>query len=454
MRFRTILAAVALALVPGSISAQGPQVRLFRTWLPPDVTVVDGFFRVDGDLLGTGAQCAYVATLAVRDSTGATLVHNEWTGQCPPPRDGEAQAALETFQFAVKPAAYTVEVSVRPEGHTQLKRTTTVRVSSLPKTAVSDLVLGARTGWIGDVDSTAAWTLRRGDLGVQVMSETVVAESAPNLAYYVELYPENRGGRIDGRVMGAIRRADGRIVHEVVLQRLDGVAVSFPVAGNLSLEGLAPGDYRFETRIEMGDTTITRAESFRMISAALAAGPRGGWFAALTESQLRDLFAPVVVLLDSRDRSRYERLAPDGKRRFLAEFFGVEPTPPGASKPPNVLDEYLERVRVVRERFGEKAGRAAWETDRGRVYLLRGEPTSRFQRPVSRDGSSPYEIWYYTIASGYTYLFVDETRLGDYRLIFSTDPLQATLPDWDRRVGADAIDDLIRLGVRIRPPGQ
>jgi hypothetical protein len=79
---------------------------------------------------------------------------------------------------------------------------------------------------------------------------------------------------------------------------------------------------------------------------------------------------------------------------------------------------------------------------------MRGEPTQIVDRPVSRDGSPPYQIWQYSTSPGYVYLFLDESRFGNFRLIFTTDPNQASLPGWERRVGAEAMQDLNRIGVR------
>ncbi len=48
------------------------------------------------------------------------------------------------------------------------------------------------------------------------------------------------------------------------------------------------------------------------------------------------------------------------------------------------------------------------------------------------------------------YLFVDETRFDHYRLIFSTDPAEAPLPQWQTRVGRIALSELEQyFGIRV-----
>jgi hypothetical protein len=119
----------------------------------------------------------------------------------------------------------------------------------------------------------------------------------------------------------------------------------------------------------------------------------------------------------------------------------------------SALDAYLERVRVVNSRFAERAGRSTqqpWRTDRGRIYLIQGEPGSTVLRP-SPTSRAPYEIWQYPSGQGLAYLFADDTRMGHYRLIFTNDPNEQSVPDWSRLVASEALEDLARLG--IRPSG-
>jgi len=106
---------------------------------------------------------------------------------------------------------------------------------------------------------------------------------------------------------------------------------------------------------------------------------------------------------------------------------------------------FLERSREVERNFAERTGdeaRPTWQTDRGRVVMLRGLPADRIRRPMPANDTRPYEIWYYNIGSGYVYLFADESGFGHYRLLYSTDPTMVTLPDWARRAGPGAVSEL------------
>jgi GWxTD domain-containing protein len=454
MKITTAFLILLLGLPALKPAAQELDITMYRSLVPPNLTLVEGLFRVGPEMLGGPQHCDYTVQLAVLDGRGTPLVKNEWKGTCPKNADGAVAAALETFSFAVHPARYTVDVTVRPKDRPEAALHTRATVDALPEeTRLSDLVLARSVAWM-DSTKQGVWTFRRGELGIHGASEIVATERDPSIGYYLELYGSEERP-MTGQLTGLVKRPDGRVLAQLPLQSFDGVAESRPLAGNFSVAGLAPGEYELEARIQLADTTISRTHPFRMAVAAtvVAATPSDvGYFWQLTDAELQRLFDPIVLTLDNRARELYESLDPDGKRRFLQQSFaGLEPTGEGLEG--NALDIYLERVRTVEEKYGERAGeeaRPGWRTDRGRIYLMRGEPAQLVDRAVSRDGAPPYQIWQYTTSPGYVYLFLDESRFGHYRLIFTTDPTQTTLPDWERRVGPDVFDDLARMGIRVR----
>lgn len=428
-------------------------ITLYRSWQPPNVTVIDGMFRVEPELGQAGGECRYAVDLQVEDSAGAVLLRDDWESDCARAADGSAVASLETFQFAVLPARYTLRVSVRAVGDAARAAQTTRTVEGLaPPVRLSDLVLGKQVGWADSASSTP-WTFRRGAIGILTASEVVVQAEDPRLAYYVEVYADSATS-LNGRLIGVVKRQDGSEVVRVALRELRDLRQSEPVAGQMSVAGLPPGDYLLEARLELADTVLVRSHPFSMTTPMLAGGAPtgGGYFASLSDAELAELFDPLVVWLQTEaERQRYESLTPEGRRTFLREYFqGAEPSGNPESDAP--LDVYLARVKHVQTAFRERVGRSeqeGWRTDRGRIYLRLGEPTSRVVRPRPQQGP-PYEIWFYAIRSGYVYLFVDERGFGNHYLLYSNDPAENPLPGWEKRVGAGAIDDLAQLGIRVR----
>lgn len=449
-----VLAVLAGAILAAPVRGQTLQVTMYRSWLPPNITVIDGLFRVDGAMLHTGPECEYSVRLTVVDETGTQLVRNEWEGRCPPPVNGQPSGALETFEFAVVPANYSVNVTVTPKNDGSAV-TASMPLRNLPDDALaSDLILGRRTGWI-DPRVDVQWTIRKGDLGIAAASEVVAEQERPRLAYYLEVYPGEMEP-MSGKLVGVIRRLDGMQMARMDLQSLADVREARPLAGNVSLAGLAPGEYVLETRLELADTTILRSHPFRMEGVAAqqptttAGDVSNEYFRSLSPERLAELFDPVIVTLKRQaDRDLYATLNPDGRRNFLYQYFGrVSPTPGGEGE--NPLDLYLERVQHVNGQFTERqGGRAGWQTDRGRIWLQNGQPPNLISRPLPRDGAAPYQIWQYTVPA-YVYVFIDEARIGAFQLIYTTDPLEQSRPDWDTRLSEELIEDLARLGIPVK----
>jgi GWxTD domain-containing protein len=450
-----IFTAVVLA---ASIAAAAPQeprpeVTIYRSWRAPNITVVEGMFRVDPELLET-ATCSYGVELTVRDSEGTQLTRENWTGTCPE-QDGRLAAALETFEFQIVPAAYTVEVAVYPAADPARRRTTTLEVRGLAQNPlVSDLILARDVAFVDSADARQ-WTIRRGTIGMQLSSQLIVRPDDPRLSYYLELYADE-DVPMTGSVAGIVRRADGRELTRVTLLTLNNQTVPRPVAGTLPVPGLPDGMYTFETHVQLADTTIVSSHPFTVAPAATVAATGTGWFGTLSDEEFGELFDPVVVwlkaLTSASSAQLYETLPRHAQREFLAQQFGREGPTPGDGDD-SALDAYLERVRVVNSRFVQRAGRGTqqpWRTDRGRIYLILGEPGSTVLRP-SPPSRAPYEIWQYPSGQGLVYLFADDTRMGHYRLIFTNDPNEQSVPDWSRLVASEALEDLARLG--IRPTG-
>jgi GWxTD domain-containing protein len=188
----------------------------------------------------------------------------------------------------------------------------------------------------------------------------------------------------------------------------------------------------------------------RLLAAPAPSTVGGSYFSSLTDQQLKELFDPVIVTLQKQaDRQLYEQLNPDGRRRFLNEYFGgVTPTAGGQGT--NPLDLYLQRVQQVNREYSGRSGEPGWRTDRGKIFLLRGAPENKTAKPLPPGGATPYEIWVYNSAPGYYYVFIDESRIDNYRLILTSDPNESSLPDWERRLSNEVFEDMFRMGVRPR----
>lgn len=98
--------------------------------------------------------------------------------------------------------------------------------------------------------------------------------------------------------------------------------------------------------------------------------------------------------------------------RFLAFWEARDPNP--ATEVNELQVEYYNRCNRADIMFS--AGHLeGWRTDRGRIYILYGQPDTVESHPMNPDGY-PYEVWVYT-DKDLRFVFVDEYGFGDYRLI-------------------------------------
>ncbi|MCW8824752.1 MAG: GWxTD domain-containing protein, partial [Ignavibacteriaceae bacterium] len=75
-----------------------------------------------------------------------------------------------------------------------------------------------------------------------------------------------------------------------------------------------------------------------------------------------------------------------------------------------------------------------WKTDRGRVFLVYGEPSEIDRHPNETD-TRPYVIWIYeSIEGGVLFVFGDLTGFSDYQLLHSTKRGELRDDSWRRRI--------------------
>jgi GWxTD domain-containing protein len=183
----------------------------------------------------------------------------------------------------------------------------------------------------------------------------------------------------------------------------------------------------------------------KLAEQAQTSGATADMFAQLTEARADTLFAPLFYLASMSELSVYRGLTLEGKRRFLREFWRQRDPTPGT--PDNELQAgFYQRMAEANRRFreGGAAEIPGWRTDRGKILILRGEPDEIMRRP-SNGPSNPWEAWRYTRPRPLKYVFYDQTRLGNYQMIYTDDRNERSMPGWERLVGQDAVEEIARF---------
>lgn len=121
----------------------------------------------------------------------------------------------------------------------------------------------------------------------------------------------------------------------------------------------------------------------------------------------------VTYLATAQWISKFKEANPDERKRLWEEFWrGRDPNP---TTPKNEFyEEHVRRFQYANQTFSTSLT-PGWRSDRGRIYILNGEPdeVEQYSGDVSRN---PVEVWYY-YSKGKRFIFVDETGFGDYVLV-------------------------------------
>jgi GWxTD domain-containing protein len=126
-----------------------------------------------------------------------------------------------------------------------------------------------------------------------------------------------------------------------------------------------------------------------------------------------EFFSKVRYIITKQEKKIFLNLPEEERDAFIQEFW--EKRDPDPNTEVNEFKErYFNRIEEANQLFSRGQGNG-WLRDRGRIYILLGQPEHREQYPrgVTFYGS-PTEIWYY---GPYPIIFTDEYYSGEYRLV-------------------------------------
>jgi GWxTD domain-containing protein len=162
-----------------------------------------------------------------------------------------------------------------------------------------------------------------------------------------------------------------------------------------------------------------------------AASIRAAEMAGLSSEELAEEFRQAQYIATPEEVRTFSQLTEaEARRDFLAKFW-LEVEKGRMERPPVRRADYLQRVSMANDRFRSQA-RPGWRTDRGRVFILYGEP-DQIERFPNTIGGKPYEIWhFYQIENGVQFVFVDRTGFSEYQLVHSTKRGEQRDDGWER----------------------
>lgn len=449
-----VLSAPWVAQLPADSGSLGVRTARFARG---DRTVVDGLVQVPLAMLspaspGPNGIAAFTLEAEVMDSGGQTLSRSSWTRRLPAGALALPGAlTVESLALALGPGTYTLRVSVQDSASGLRHSLAQPIVAYRTRPAVSDLLVGSGFRSGAGPDSVARPGEVRTALGFIVSApEVVLRPAAARLYFYCEVYRDTaaRDTAVSWRV--SVRGADGRVLVQPPQSSSPVVRGVGVASGSVDLAGLPPGRYALAFESEQAGDVVARSAPFRMTgfeadqrAEAQAAGAvEGDLYERMTEAQLDSLYQPLVYLMTSDQFGIYPGLTVEGKRRFLRAFWRERDTNRATTTNEAEADFYA-RVAEANRRFreGGSAEVPGWRTDRGRIFILKGDPDEVLRRPQAGP-APPWEAWKYSRGRLRKYVFMDQTRLGNYVLIHSDDRLERSMPNWEDMIGTEAVREI------------
>ncbi len=155
-----------------------------------------------------------------------------------------------------------------------------------------------------------------------------------------------------------------------------------------------------------------------LIFALGAAAPQK---ATLPEPYRKWLEEEVVYIITPLERDVFLKLQTDRERDLFIDAFWKHRDPNPGAKENSFKTEHYKRINYANHYFGRTSPLPGWKTDRGRMYIILGEPGD-IQRFSSGQGVYPTEVWFYQdkaalgLDPGFNLLFFQERGQGDYKL--------------------------------------
>jgi GWxTD domain-containing protein len=141
----------------------------------------------------------------------------------------------------------------------------------------------------------------------------------------------------------------------------------------------------------------------------------------LPEQYKKWLDEEVVYIITPKEREVFLKLQTDKEREIFIEAFWKQRDPTPGTPANEFREEHYRRVQHATQFYGRSTPLPGWRTDRGRIYIILGEPRS-IEQYDNVQNVYPTEIWLYQLdpASGlpaaFNVIFFRENGTGDYIL--------------------------------------
>jgi GWxTD domain-containing protein len=347
--------------------------------------------------------------------------------------------------FIINEGAYKVIVTGSDRNNQQNKKNITDIFIVKPfldlNVAISDIQLASNI--IQGSENTSS-IFYKNTYEVTPLPASICGEQQPVLFYYSELYNLQRNSTPDNyRLDELVVNSRGNVVSSKS-KKINSSVNSRVEVGIIKVHKLPTDTYTLfinlvdssanygvasSKRFFVYNPSIVSVDSFQTtVSPVLSTT-----FGAMSEEELDDLFAKSKYIATDAEKDKYKLLSTvEAKREFIYNFWKNREENPSFEKKVS-YQTYIKRIEECNSRFSA-IGKKGWQTDRGRVYMIYGEP-SEIERYPNETNTKPYEIWHYNdIEGGVIFIFGDITGFNDYLLLHSTKRGELRDDYWQRRI--------------------
>jgi len=133
----------------------------------------------------------------------------------------------------------------------------------------------------------------------------------------------------------------------------------------------------------------------------------------------------VVYIITPLEKDVFLRLETDRERELFIEAFWKQRDPTPGTSLNEFKEEHYRRVQYANRMFGRTTSLPGWKTDRGRFYILLGEPQD-IERFTGEAQIYNTEVWFYQgltkygLPTGFYLIFYQKGGVGDYVLYSPT----------------------------------
>jgi GWxTD domain-containing protein len=141
----------------------------------------------------------------------------------------------------------------------------------------------------------------------------------------------------------------------------------------------------------------------------------------LSEQYKKWLDEEVVYIITPKERDVFLKLQTDKEREIFIEAFWKQRDPTPGTPANEFREEHYKRLQYANTMYGRSTPLPGWRTDRGRIYIILGEPRN-IEQYSNVQNVFPAEIWFYQpdaamgLPPGFNVVFFKENGTGDYIL--------------------------------------